>query len=412
MPPGHPASYTQPNILEKFETPSRTPAMFVPVTIEGDTYTCILDTGAMATVFNRNLASKFGEKYRSLKLGQAADGRRFTIEYYRPLPDVYLGALNIRDRIRFGRIIDFPPHVATIHGKQVDGIIGMDVLRDFVVQLDYDNGTVSLIESHKVRDFIPFYRRMPNAHSEWGEPIPLGYTSIFRLGLPTVKGTFSGAGPVEFIIDSGFLTAGKAGSVSEGLLKKHASINWIYRETYQSPGKTIAGENPATSELMIAEKLDIGPFEYNGVLFSLDYYTLLGTQILMQHLVTFDFPNKVMYLKRGDHFGVIRLPNIPLADIGLNLTSDGHRYSVGVLTNSVAYSYGFREDDIITEIDGRDVTDHEYATIGGLLYSIYESSTKDLVMTVVGLEGDRELRIPHSEMIKLAPQCPRCGKRH
>ena len=82
---------------------------------------------------------------------------------------------------------------------------------------------------------------------------------------------------------------------------------------------------------------------------------MLGLPFLSRHLVTFDFPNNMIYLKKGKNFDKGTSVRISLGETGCILSSENYLV-VNVDANGPAYKKGIREKDILIKINDLDVT--------------------------------------------------------
>ncbi len=103
------------------------------------------------------------------------------------------------------------------------------------------------------------------------------------------------------------------------------------------------------------ESFSIGQFNYANVFFRKNNMSILGWQFLSRHLVTFDFPNKKMYLKKGKNFDKQQELCIYIGHTGCILNP--FDYSVMKIDpNGSAYKKGIREKDILIKINDYDIS--------------------------------------------------------
>ncbi len=109
----------------------------VPVTIDGQgPFRFMIDTGAQATVLSRALADRLGlvERRSALLVGIASSA---------PVETVHLRALSL------GRRTQAVPQVPLVEGEHIgdaDGILGIDMLQDQRVLLDFGDRRITLAD--------------------------------------------------------------------------------------------------------------------------------------------------------------------------------------------------------------------------------------------------------------------------
>ena len=105
----------------------------------------------------------------------------------------------------------------------------------------------------------------------------------------------------------------------------------------------------------LLEGFSVGSLEYKNNIFQNNYESALGLVFLSRHIVTFDFPNKIMYLKKGKYFDKQPIIPILIAQTGCTINSDNYVVT-NVDPNSLAYSKGIREEDTLIKINGKDIS--------------------------------------------------------
>lgn len=157
------------------------------------------------------------------------------------------------------------------------GILGIDVLQHYCVQLDFDDGKVRFLDDQHADP------------AGWGRAFSLFYLSD---GCYCISENLTGTPGAYSLIDTGCnydgwltpdlfqrWTNGAAPSIS-GLV--HAPSGILAGQTYTN--LNLRGVDP---KLL---KSDDQHIKFNGI----------GLQFLGRHLVTFDFPQQTLYLKRTD----------------------------------------------------------------------------------------------------------------
>ena len=362
-----PEQIAEPEVLAKFELTSGNKLLSLPVQFDGEQL-FVLDTGSSKTIFDISLKDKLGKRILWPKKGKASHGKPITIEYFQA-PHAHLGSLCLKKCNKIG-VLDLAP-VSSGAGQKVDGIIGMDFLKKYVVQIDFDNRTVSFIKSKKEGNIFSFLEPAKNSHPEWGQPIAIRYE--FLSGLPLVKATIDNNISVEFMIDTGFSSFYECHLKSDILQKIRPNIQSIVNGS----SHTAAGEvSFASKKMAVVDKFSIGPFEYSDSIFLESNSSMLGLVFLSRHLVTFDFPNRKMYLKEGDRFS--KTGDFPISlSCGFDMIRDENNIIIGTVdSNSVAYTKGIRQKDIVIKINSQDVSLHSTRELYVYLTSLPKNSEK------------------------------------
>jgi len=350
-------------VLAEFDFSLAENLIFLPVKFRGKEYQFALDTAANRTVFDLSLRDKLRRRIGYCGRIRGAGGTRIEAEFFRA-PWAYVGPLNLKD---CGRIIvvDLSPLLATV-GKKVHGIIGTDFLKKYAVQIDFDNGKVTFFKSKPLRDILWFLHPKTNKHPEWGEPLPIKFGFLERL--PFVRGRVLDKIAADFLIDT---ADNKLGGTLQ--TKKFMSVRKDFEATTDADMiTTAAGKVPTKfKNATLVDKFSIGPFEYRGVVFYEGYESKLGLGFLSRHVVTFDFPNKTMYLKKGKTYE--RPPFARLTSTLLGFTVRPTPAGVvveSVEPNSPAEHKAIKAGDVILKVDDLNVTFNNLTRLAVLLNSL------------------------------------------
>ena len=364
VPESYSPACAKPEVLAEFEIPSDEPAILLPVTFDGEEYLFCLDTGSNTTIFDVSLKDKLGKRILWPKKGKAAGGKSIKVEYF-PTPRAYLGPLNLKGRSIIG-VVDLDT-VSPALARKAHGIIGMDFLKKYVVRIDFDNAAVSFLKSKRDTGIFSFLQPEKNEHPEWGQPLSIKYE--FLSGLPLVKGRIVNDVPVNFMIDTGHVIPQIDGDLKSRIFKKVCSKVEL---------KTKEGFNKAA----IIDKFSIGSFEYRDAIFYESNRSSLGLGFLRRHLVTFDFPSRKMYLKKGKHFDRPTDAHISVENLGLELRRQRNNIFVDSIDpNGLAYKKGIRQKDIIVKLDDQDVTSYSLTELVTLLLSL-PTDIESLAITI------------------------------
>lgn len=222
----------------------------------------IVDTGASGTLFDKSLAPLLHKRPGSVTLRMW--GARERAELY-DAPRLFLGGVPLRT----GRVVathDFKQFTA-MAGRPVLGCLGMDCLRHYCIQLDFSTDKMRFLDdTHASPD-------------QWGKPIPLSALG-WRDARPCVSGNLLGAKDGYSQIDTG--------DHGDGWLRPNFFQQWTDVLKVPPAGEARSPEGILNGETYRQISLREANAPSDGI----------GLHFLSRHLVTLDFPNWKMYLKR------------------------------------------------------------------------------------------------------------------
>jgi len=231
----------------------------------------VLDTGCPTTCLDASLEPTLGKRVQTKTLW--AFGARSQIGVYRA-PGLYLGKMLLKKSGDFIVTHDCSQMSAAI-GHPIMGIIGMDIVTNYCIQLDF-NG-------RKIR-FLDYDHTKKN---RWGDPFPLSY---IQDGCPRIDDNIIGAPGVGSLVDTG--------CSYDGWLIPQLFQQWTDNTApplagqARAPNGVLGGESYPGIRLRCVDPklLSTGDthIQFNG----------LGLHFLARHLVTLDFPEQTLYLKR------------------------------------------------------------------------------------------------------------------
>jgi hypothetical protein len=253
--------------------------LFVTLRLEsGEESPFFVDTGTPITLFDTSLEPRLGKRLGTKTFWNFSTKSKAGIY---AAPKLYLGSTRLMTgRHVYSGDLNQLSHKA---GRPVMGILGMDCLRHYCIQLDFETGKMRFLNPDHV-----------NA-AELGKAFPL--TFFFPMRLPFIHhGSLTGGKDISLLVDTGYDVDGA--SVS-GRSRRQSGEQRAPEETgavnqdpgYASVPKCVWNGETYTNLLIGKEK------------------NLIGLRFLARHLVTFDFPGRRMYLKRtslsplvGDRF--------------------------------------------------------------------------------------------------------------
>ena len=331
------------SILVEFTFTKGQCGIFLPVKFEGKEYLFVFDTGSSHTMFDISFRQALGKAKRVSK-GITSKGAA-SFEVF-DAPKAFLGPLNMQD---CGEVlcIDFSM-LTMVAGKKISGIIGMDFLKKYVIQIDFDTGKML------------FLKTAGDNNSHWHTSLPITYSPT---GIPQIKANILDGIRIDFsedfVIDTG---ANTAGSLSRRIFYEIVAKRKlkVAEEIYETASGTMR------KKIIRVSDIQIGPLYYKNLIFSEGIWSFLGLEFLSRHLVAFDFPGNRFYLKKGEDFDKVDESDMS----GLHLLSVSNEIIVySVDRGSPAQKAGMRANDVIIRINGRDSDAYEIQEIRQLLKS-------------------------------------------
>ena len=367
----------------EFEISGETDHIVLPVKFNGQKYQFALDTGSTDTVFDDSFKNKLGKRFLWPKKGTGTHGKEFKVEYFH-VPDAYLGPFNLKHYCGPLIAVTDLNELIPDEKRMFKGLVGMDFLLKYIVQIDFDNEKVTFFRCKKDMDLFSFLRPKKNLHPEWGEPIPLK-TKLFS-DLRYIRGCLLDNTSAEFLIDSGW--AGQNTLRSRLFEKIHSNKTVGPKRENISPNFTLFSK----LNVKVIERFSVGSFEYKEHLFLKNNESILGLPFLSRHLVTFDFPNNTMYLKRGRDFNRQLLI---LYFEGICKVRAEDSTVLEVDPNGPAFGRGVREEDVLTEVNGREVS--SLGVVEWVEFLSQMSVQKDCEITFTFKRGGEMITVPISK---------------
>lgn len=237
----------------------------------GDEWPVVLDTGCAKTGFDRSIEAKLGKSIGTETFRNFGEGHQGSLY---AAPRLYLGGVLLQ--MSSGSVGTYDCRgVSSFAGRQIMGLLGMDILRNYCVQFDFKARRIRFLDNE-------------HANKEgWGRPFPLIDAGD---GCFYTEQNLSGVRGEGSLIDTG--------SLHDGWLRPDSYDIWT--NLTESPAD---GESRCPAGVLGGEsypELDVEKLDDNS-LASHDLHTRfngIGIQFLSLHLVTLDFPKRIMYLKR------------------------------------------------------------------------------------------------------------------
>jgi len=243
--------------------------LFVTLRLEsGEALPFFVDTGTSVTLFDKSLEPKLGKRLGTGTFRNFSTKSKIGIY---AAPKLYLGStrLTTSRHVYSGDL----KQLSRKAGRPVMGILGMDCLRHYCIQLDFEAGEMRFLDPDHIDA------------AGLGTALPLTFS--FPMCLPFIHhSSLTGGKGISLLVDTGYDVDGAL------------ALGPFRRETRK--------QRPGEEGNAVREDPEYAWFPncvWNG-----ETYThlligkgknLIGLRFLSRHLVTFDFPNRKMYLKRA-----------------------------------------------------------------------------------------------------------------
>jgi hypothetical protein len=326
--------------------------IYVGVFVNGHgPYTFIVDTGGHLALSPR-LAAELGAEAEG-KAPASGAGEKIASTAFASVNQLALGMVSLRHQTAFVTNV----YDTAVEGIPVDGMVGFELFRRFVVQIDYGRQTLTIFNPGRFR------------------PVDAGVMTpfVFYDHLPDVAGLIDGI-PARFDIDTG--SRGELDVTSPFV--KRTELHSKYPDAVEAvTGWGIGG--PVTSTVVRLPSLTLGDVRVDGPIAELsdatrgsfsdsNYDGNIGSAFLKRFVVTFDYARQRLYLRQGSS---------PASDIGtfdrsglwFNAAPSG--YIVTALDRGgPAATAGLLAGDVIMAIDGKAVRMAELSDVRQLLRTL------------------------------------------
>ncbi len=323
--------------------------IYIQVTVNGHPLQFMLDTGG-ANILTPEAAKSAGIASKGALEGGGV-GKKSVNTGFGKVQDLTLGGkVTLRDQL-FG-VLPLPAFGA-VEGARFDGLVGYEVFKRFVVQIDYAAQTLTLM---RPEDFKA---------ADAGTPVP--FTFLGRI--PGVKGSIDGL-TGEFEIDTG---SRAALSLWTPFVKAN-DLDSRYTTTPQTVvGWGVGGS--ASGRVTRGGTLMIGSVSVHNPVVELstatqgagaDKYVAgnIGGEILKHFTVTFDYANQTIYLKPNKNYGAPM--NYDRSGMWINGTNGGFEVKA-VMTGGPAEQAGLKPGDVITAVNGKPADSLTLYNLRGML---------------------------------------------
>jgi hypothetical protein len=239
----------------------------------GEELPFVLDTGTTVICLDKSLESKLGKRRGRGKMWH--DGKIISPDLY-AVPKLYLGSTPLVTSGKVAYILDLKP-ISIRSGHHIMGVLGMDCLRHYCIQLDFEAGKVRFLRGGTVDN------------AQVGEAFPLTYKS----GCPVIhRDGLTGVTNADWIVDTG---NAHDGDLTRGLFRLETQKH-VLRITGGLTNDNQSGKAWLPNCTWNSESYT------NLWIGSGSGMNSIGLRFLARHLVTFDFPQQTLYLKQTGSF--------------------------------------------------------------------------------------------------------------
>jgi hypothetical protein len=233
----------------------------------GEQLPFIVDTGSPITLLDASLAPRLGKRLDKLMISTLDGDDQKSGRYV--APKLFLGNTQL---ITGSNVATF--RLAGRKGPPAMGILGMDCLRHYCIQLDFASAKMRFLDPDQVEP------------ASLGQSFPIAISG----GYPVLHHKSLAGGSTNMLIDLGCSVDGLAPKDAvKGLAVFWPALSW-------------------------------GGASYTNILLAaVDHANVLGLRFLARHLVTLNFPKRTMYLKQtsaGPLFGALSWDTTELGELG------------------------------------------------------------------------------------------------
>jgi hypothetical protein len=324
-------------VLERFKVAKDGDMVLLPVEIQGKRYKFVLDTGSSNTVYDTSFRSLLGKPIKSEKASTV--GQEISVSIFRS-PKAKLGKLSLPKDSEV--VCADIRNLGEVSGDQVDGLLGMDFLRQQIFRIDFDKGEVTFL-----RSIGPFPGQRVPVKFHWNYPLVMAET-------PRVRGQ------IPFLVDT-------ACDIGSGRLEADlfSHLDRLGGVNIDGVCRTLGLSGEQCNRFGWIESLSLEGFQHKKLLFTEGRINVLGIDYWARYVVTFDFPHRAIYLKKGRQFD---WPEIWHDRSGLRITrTKGQTLVVSVEKGSPAADAGIKPQDVLLKLDDRHISDFSLKGIYRLL---------------------------------------------
>ncbi|WP_159584893.1 aspartyl protease family protein [Marinoscillum sp. 108] len=335
----------------------------------------IFDTGSGLTVIDSDVAEGLKLSGKKIKMNEATT----TVELIKH-NEIEIDGFPMEKNIKvYATDLD---HLEISLGRDIDGIVGYDLMHHHTIRINYENKTMDIYEHGK--------------GPKSGDAVPF----VLNTSIPTISGkvVLNNKEPHTgtFFIMSG---AGTTLDFNSPYAQKYDVIHKTGKH-YSYVVKGITEEETLHYEghvlslsfgNQVIKDLPIGISQANhGIQASPEVSGIIGNKILSMYNITIDVPSKMLYFEKNANFG--QKLSVNCSGIDLQLTPDKKRVLIHqVFEDSPASDAGIKLNDELITINDKSVAEFDLPDIKDLLKK--EGETVNLVIKQDGQEKSVSLTL-------------------
>lgn len=341
-------------------------------------YTFIVDTGGH-TLLSARVIAEAGLARRGNSPESGAGEKQSSLSFV-PVRTISIGGVEMHDQVAFAAEIYRPE----IEGIAVDGMVGFELFRRLVVRVDYGRKVLTFTE--------PGHASLSDA----GVGVPF----VFYDHVPFVRGRLDGIS-ATFDIDTG--------SRSELDVTSPAAVRDHLWERYPQGIRAVTGwgvGGEVSSYVVRVRSITLGTVTVDAPVADLseakhgsfsdpNYDGNVGSALLKRFVVTFDYGNRMMYLRRIEPVPP-DVGDFDRSGLWINAGKAGYRVT-SVAPGSPAAEAGLQPGDLIIELDGRRAKAEDLSEARELLRA--RSAGSSVPMLVRGKAATRRVVLTLRDLI-------------
>jgi len=157
----------------------------------GEKLPFVVDTGTSITLFDKSLAPQLGKKTGDINMGNTEHWGKYIKSDLYLTPNLYLGNVLLKTSGSNTTTVDLSK-LSSETGYPIKGILGMNTLEHYCIQLDFDAGKIRFLDDEKADK------------KNWGKAFPIIANNADTR--PFVAQNLLGAQGPHSLIDSGYMS--------------------------------------------------------------------------------------------------------------------------------------------------------------------------------------------------------------
>ena len=349
--------------IETVDTEVKIGLIIVPVTIKGNSYRFLFDTGAPFSISNK-LQENY--KYKIISKGHIVDSdkNRSKVNYVE-VDEIEIGSIPFLEQVAFVGDFESNPIIKCLN---IDGIIGSNLMRHCNWKIDYQHSKLTLSSLNQ------------HVKTESSIAVPFQHDKQYDLLVDLTIGTSVVENLKVDFGSNGFISIPKA---TFNHVKQHEKFLQIFQEVGYAQSGIVGERINIDRQLAYLDKVNIDGLFVNDVEIKQGSSGLIGSQLLSRYVVTIDWLNKKLYFEE-----VINKDNtLSRYGIKVGCSNENKVYIQSVIVDSDAFNFGIKPGMNVLKIDSLDF-ENEHTICNYLNYTEY--SPKKIQIELLNAAGKRE----------------------